>query len=271
MVKRNIQREEHHQEIQEINKVIIVSKLYRIVPDTTITYITTGLRPNTNEDLLYNFGCFSSYDNVDFGIYNCNSGITNEQGTNSLFFFTSPWSCIMALKYMRSQKYQAKILEYDIPDEIIASSVDVITNYTDWQAKGKLVDINKLKSQNPVDINVLKFAIEQIALQDMKLSLKSFCSSNKKYDYDKCCDFIQNAFNRIISSKLNSFNAEKVFYSDFITEKTLIIQYDDFENLYLNNIPELDKLICRSNGIFTHESLQEYDYDSASYRHGFVL
>ena len=55
MVKRNIRRKEHHQEIQEINKVIIMSKLYRIVPDTTITYITTGLRPNTNEDLLYNW------------------------------------------------------------------------------------------------------------------------------------------------------------------------------------------------------------------------
>lgn len=50
MVKRNMQRKEHHQEIQEINKVIIMSKLYRIVPDTKITYITTGKRPK----LMYN-------------------------------------------------------------------------------------------------------------------------------------------------------------------------------------------------------------------------
>lgn len=123
-----------------------MAKLYRVVPDSTVTLITNGYYSDINEALLYQIGFFNPYNNGYFGIYDYNNGITGENNTKSLFFFTSPWSCIMALKYLRGNysNLQAKILEYDIPNDIVNSSSNVITNYVNWQAEGKLIPTNML-------------------------------------------------------------------------------------------------------------------------------
>lgn len=248
-----------------------MAKLYRVVPDSTVTLITNGYYSDISEDLLYQIGFFNPYNSGYFGIYDYNTGITGENRTKSLFFFTSPWSCIMALKYLRGNysSLQGKILEYDIPDEIVNSSANVITNYVNWQAKGKMIPTNMLKNNNPVVHSELKSSIEKMALTDIEKSLITFCSVFDKYSYDKCFDFIFNRFNRINYRK--SQNLDSVFQSDFITGKSIIITYHDFENLFSNNISELNKLIERSDGIFTSENLQEYDFDSSTHEYGLIL
>lgn len=248
-----------------------MGKLYRIVPDSTATLITNGYYTDISEDLLYNIKCFNPDNSGYFGIYDHNTGITGEEMTNSLFFFTSPWSCIMALRHLRDDysNLQAKILEYDIPDDIINSSSNVITNYTNWQAKGKMIPVDMLKNDKLVIHNELKSTIEKMILSDIKSSLKSICSSFEKYNYDKCCNFIFSRINRINYRKTQNIN--RVFQSDFITGKSIIVTYHDLENLFANNISELNKLIEKSNGIFTSENLQEYDFDSPTHRYGLIL
>lgn len=108
-----------------------------------------------------------------------------------------------------------------------------------------------------------------MALTDIEKSLKTFCSNFDKYSYDKCFEFIFNRFNRVNYRK--SQNLDSVFQSDFITGKSIIVTYRDFENLFSNNINELYKLIERSDGIFTGKSLQEYDFDSSTHEYGLIL
>lgn len=247
-----------------------MAKLYRIVPDSTVTLITERYYTDINEDLLYNINCFNPYNNGYLSLYNPNTGITGENRTQSLFFFTSPWSCIMALKYLYEYtNEQAKILEYEIPDEIINSSTNIITNYENFQAKGKLIEVNKLKSNKQISYPEIQDSIEKMTLQDIYESLKILCKDEKKYPYKKSLEFILVRICKIKHNKKSKM--EKIFHSDYITGKSMIITSTNLKNLLNNNITELNKLINNSNGIFTKENLLEYDYDSCIHTYGLIL
>ncbi len=246
-----------------------MAKLYRIVPDSTATLITERYYTNTNEDLLYNLNCFSPYNNGYLSLYDYNTGITGENRTKSLFFFTSPWSCIKALKYFNEfSNQQAKILEYDIPDEIVNQQTNVITNYTNYQAKGKLIPVELLKSQKSISIPDISSNIEKMTITDIYASLEKLCSSDV-YPYKKCLEFVLVRSCKIQQRKKENLN--NVFHSDYITGKSIIITLEDYYNLFNNDIEKLQQLITSSNGIFTEENLSEYDFDTPEHTYGLIL
>ena len=131
-----------------------MAKLYRVVPDVTLTTLTVGYLTDITEDLLYQLGyldhSLSDKDYGYFGIYD--QGMKRETTKDDMFFFESPWSCFRCLLFFDNlySKEGGRILEYDIPDDIVKASRKAFTNYEGYQAKGRRIPIALLQSGKEV-------------------------------------------------------------------------------------------------------------------------
>ena len=169
-----------------------MAKLYRVVPDIVSTVLDTSYSSDIAEDLLYKMGYLSygEHEYGYFGTYERGYGMLAESTEDYVFFFNSPWSCIKGVNFFSDQygHHVARILEYDIPDEIVNNSADAFTNYENWQAKGKKIPVKLLQEGKEVLNELsdeLKTQLEKIALSDTEESIKHFIQSVQESKFSK--------------------------------------------------------------------------------------
>lgn len=65
-----------------------MAKLYRIIPDTISTLLSTGYISDISEDLLYKLGylCYGDHDCGYFGTYEEGKGMSGESTKDYIFF-----------------------------------------------------------------------------------------------------------------------------------------------------------------------------------------
>lgn len=254
-----------------------MAKLYRIVPDTISTVITSGYLSNTIEDLLYKLNYIGIPNERYFGVYQ--KGIVNESNSNTMFFFVSPWSCIMAIRFLndRYSKKVARIFEYDIPDDIVNISDDAFTNYENWQAKGKLISLELLKKNkdvfNQFDDKLQK-DLEKVSLHDANESAVILSENYSQHSFD--------SINQSLTSRLQKINKRRLeqsvqfFKSNIITGKSMIITGIDalkvFDVMFGEKTEEvLLDIMRKSNGILTQENFGDFDFDRPIHQYGPML
>ncbi len=271
-----------------------MAKLYRVIPDATSTVLTTGFLSDITEDLLYKMGYLSCGDTKwgYFGTYEKGKGNCADSTQDYMFFFESPWSCLQALNFFRDPhgKELAKIVEYDISDNIIKASKDAFTNYTNYQAKGKIIPIKLLQKNKEVFTEFsdeLKEKLEELATSDAEESIKRLSKSiqESKYSIHKCDSsfepkgLVERFYGRNLLGKINSRRFEKevaFFETDIVTGKSILITRADKECLQdviyrKGTIDSLSEIIENSNGILTRENFNEYDFDEPGYHYGRII
>lgn len=264
-----------------------MAKLYRLVPDSITSIILTQMYSQVTEDLFYRQNMVEAYSYGYFGLYKKGTGNTAESYRKTMFFFTSPWSCIKGQEFMRDyyggrrsrEKFVVRILEYDIPDEIVSNSDDVFTNCGNYQAKGKLIPVALLQGNrvlhNTLD-EEMRLKLEKQALEDAKetiTALSEFCSPDFMA---KLSAYIDEEWKDIIKERLTLKENEGFFETDIITGRTMLVTSQDYEllsDVRYRRKPEEDLqiLMDKSNGILTPENLKDYDGDAATHRYGFIL
>lgn len=263
-------------------------KMYRVVPDTVGSMITQRYPySEVKEDILYRLNFMAPEIYEYFGLYK--NGMTSEEWTNSMFFFYSPWSCINLLKMIREiygRPVLARILEYDIPDEIANTSPEVFTNYENCQGKGLLIPrdllIGNSKLYTEVPGEAEKEFIE-MGLKDIEEGLNNIAPFVSKESLSSIREYFAKKGRQIVEDRLKKIGAYPfmkldnckiaIFHSDMITNRTMLITKNDLHLLW--NIAggtasdiEIQSLIDRSNGILTMENLAEYDFDRPFHRYG---
>lgn len=271
-----------------------MAKLYRIIPDTTSTVISTGYLSDITEDLLYQLGFLSYGDHglSYFGTYEEGKGNSGESSRDYIFFFNSPWSCVRGLNFL-SDPYGnevARILEYDIQDEIVKESRDAFTNYTNYQAKGKKIPVKLLEKDKEVFDEFsqeLRTKLEEIALQDSSESIKQFCQSVQKSRFSIHknnphinVDYLsQLIFEPSLKQKVNNRRFKKsgnFFRTSAITGRTMVITRADrelMEDILFNKkkIDDLSTIMDKSNGILTLDGLKNYDKDASEHQYDMII
>lgn len=256
---------------------IFMTKLYRIVPDTAATLTTTGYISKITEDLLYKLNYIAQDNKRYFGIYQKGEGIVCNG--EKMFFFTSPWSCIRALRFLDdlySDKV-ARILEYEIPDNIVKSSRNAFTNYENWQAKGKLIPVKLLNNGKGIITGFngeIKQQLGEIALSDATESLDALSSIYNNAEFDSKRDRLLERIQRVNTHRLEQNIS--FFETNMTTGKTMLITNKD--NKCFNDVmyarctkETLSEIIKKSNGILTLDSLDDFDYDVPTHQYGPIL
>lgn len=255
-----------------------MAKLYRIVPDAISTTLTTGYLSDVNEDLFYKLGYINVPSGGYFGIYESGKGMVWEKNSNSMFFFTSPWSCVRGIKFLRDYgDKEAKILEYEVPDEIVNSSKSVFTNYSNWQAMGKMIPLELLLQSNSLCKSLndeLKEKLEQVAVEDVSVSTSVLCQTYSKYDLDSINNFLASRISRINNRRFAG--NVSYFKSDMITGRSMVVTGTDCDVMFdvmtkKSSEEGLCEMMRRSNGILTPENFVEYDFDVPVHQYGPIL
>lgn len=257
-----------------------MAKLYRLIPDSLSVLRLSDETHSIKEDLYYRIGKIDCY-NYNFFDLLVGEEITSETSDNKKFFFNSPWSCIRGLNFINSKYYKipknpsdipriARILEYDIPDEILTQSEDVYTYSDGFQGKGKLVPLQLLQQGAAVltylDRNtkkhLTKMIIDQVEEHFEILKKLNPSDNYKKYFTAQDLQFYLNWRFAVKDS---------FFESDIITNRSMTITDQDFR--LLDDIKsgkrieeDLKPLIERSGGILSIENLRDYDFDNPSYK-----
>lgn len=268
-----------------------MAKLYRIIPDTPSTALTSGYITGVTEDLLYKLGYLEYNKRFRYyGMYCQGQGIRAER--DKKFFYYSPWACIRALRFLDSDYGHelARILEYEIPDDILKASTNAFTNYNNFQATGKMVPIELLRKDEELETQYtdeLRKELEEIAISDAKESLEQLYKSiqeSKSSIYKGNARFqIENLNKSYFDPKrMKNINdirfkeSGKFFRTSIITGKSMIITRADRDLIeeVLNgegNKNELSKITEKSNGMLSLERAEEYYNDSADHEYGMAL
>lgn len=252
------------------NGGVLMAKMYRIVPDAISTVMTTGYLSKIAEDLLYKLGYICSHNDRYFGLYEYGSGIVGEWSTRSIFFFDSPWSCIRALNYIDHEysRKKARILEYDIPDSVVNSSNPTFTNYTNWQAQGRLITLDLLQQGEQVLNSFddeIKEKLRKIALADADESIAAL--NNASFYNSRLASTIERVNNHRLDQNVPFFR------SKFITGKTMTVTEEDCADFFdiiseRKDETALEPIISKSNGILTLDNYVDYNFDNPTHHYG---
>lgn len=252
------------------NGGVSMAKMYRIIPDTMSTVMTTGYLSKIAEDLLYKLGYICSCNERYFGLYECGSGMVSERSTSSIFFFDSPWSCVRALNFIDHEysRKKARILEYDIPDSMVNASKPAFTNYTNWQAQGRLIPLELLQQGEEVLNSFddeLKEKLMEIAMADTKEAIATL--DNMPFSSQKLSGLVERVNNRRVNQSVSFFK------SNFITGKSMIITEKDKSAIHdvmfnKNDDTVLAPIMNKSNGILTPDNYVDYNFDAATHQYG---
>lgn len=253
--------------------------VYRLVPDSVLMTLTTRRMGDVREDLLYKLGMMDSCSYNYFGLYREGIGMVEEGGyKKQMFFFDSPWSCIRALEFLRSYytgrngARLARIMEYDIPDDIINSGDKCFTNYENFQAKGRLIDIELLSDgqiQREMDKD-MAFKLDSIAKVDEEETLVALEMLFGLRDKEKVKKYLTENWHTLMETRLGS---KPYFWSSTMpTGRVMGVTKRDYE-LFMDvifnkkKVDDLKELMQRSRGMLNPENWDRYDFDSPTHRY----
>lgn len=253
-----------------------MAKLYRLVPDSITTVQTTGYKTNVVEDLFYNLGYVAINNERWLGYYRDGEGIVTESPEKGYFFFLNPWSCIRGLTFLDDKFCNriAKILEYDIPDELLSECKNAFTNYESYQAKGIMIPRSVLKGEETVLTevsDVQKQGLSSLSFADATETIE-FLNKTSRFDLDMKLD--KDKLERI--NKRRFENPITYFKTPYITGNKMLINRNYTDKMTANifeisGADAIEYLISVSNGILTEENAKGYDGDSAKRKYGLIL
>jgi len=253
-------------------------KLYRLVPDALSTSIATGYVSSITEDLFYKLGFISIPNSQYFGLYSEGEGMVSEKN-NGMFFFLSPWSCIKGLNFLRDEYVggSARILEYEVPEEMVATCKRAFTNYQNYQAEGMMIPSDLLRNNGEFFTEVndyIKSKLEKVSLQyclDVIEDLNKN-NSNKMVSFEE-----DNFYKKMQRINVRRFRKDELYFSSsFITGRSMLITRDDCDimNSTLDsssNETLLMPIINKANGILSFDNYNEYDQDLPNHKYGMMI
>lgn len=248
-----------------------MAKVYRMIPDTVTSAYSKGYLSDVTEDLFYKLGYlnFNDHEKQYFSVKENNSlncyGDSTDKG---IFFFTSAWSCCRALIFLNSVygNEVARVMEYEIPDGIVAFSKQAVTNHQNFQASGIIVPLDLLTSDWQASTEfteVLRIKLETIGLKDVLESFKSLESIYKgqfsRSEGIKC--FFPFVWEDVNSKRFS--NVGVYGKSHIITGRSFIINRKDLELLIdviyrKKSKDDLNELCEKSNGVLELDDFLNY-------------
>ena len=240
-----------------------MTKLYRFVPDFLATYLKTNFIGSSSlEDVFYDEGLMNINDmkSPHLHVSGEKTGYVYPLITNKAFFFTNPYSIIRAFEYQTKFSSDIlKVLEYDIPDEIVSSSEKACARYINYAPMGVLIDIDLLHDGQEVSLD------KDRASKDMLKGEREVISYITKATGD-------NRFESLSDEELLSLNRyrlvseTKLYKSKYLTGNKCFVSIKDMRSLVPDildkeNKPEDFTLLCGVNNIFTKEMYDNFDLD----------
>ncbi len=257
-----------------------MTKVYRLVPDA-IFMMLSSRTGDVREDLLYKLGFIDTHSYDYIGLYKEGTGIVCEDWRKQMFFFRSPWSCIRSMEFLKNYysgfrgqvNFVARVLEYDIDDDILNNADNAFTNFEYFQAKGKLIDVEQLQenqtSSKEMDEDMTS-RLDAIARKDAQETFDLLRMFFDAQTISKAKSYVEKCWPKFMKTRLE--HPEKVFSSHIPTGRTMTVTKEDSKllcSVAFGERPESDllKLMKKSNGILNADNLQDYDYDSPTHRY----
>ena len=238
-----------------------MTKLYRFVPD----FLSTSLKENyigniSLEDVLYSLGVINYYDmkNAHIGVSGYDTGHVYPLISDRCFFFYNPYSIIRVFEYNAFSDV-IKVLEYDIPDEIVRKSEKAHANYINYDPKGVLIDIDLLHDEDEIQVDN---SILEKKMLELERDVINYLSDALKKEFT---DEELKSLN-----KYRLFDDKRLYKSKYITGNTTYVSKNDMESLMpsstflrydVNCKPSEFSLRSKDKTIFTDEGYKDYDLD----------
>lgn len=163
-------------------------------------------------------------------------------------------------------------MEYDIPDDIINSGDKCFTNYENFQAKGRLIDIELLSDgqiQREMDKD-MAFKLDSIAKVYEEETLVALEMLFGLRDKEKVKKYLTENWHTLMETRLGS---KPYFWSSTMpTGRVMGVTKRDYE-LFMDvifnkkKVDDLKELMQRSRGMLNPENWDRYDFDSPTHRY----
>lgn len=259
--------------------------LYRVIPDYLGGLLENGCINRdamTTEDLFYDLGYANDSEHESYFQIETDPMLVAEKAFGDTswegkFFFTSPWDCLKTFTYIGGiwgnfSAIGVRIVEFDVPDEIIKKSLQGVGAYN-----GELINEIKvpnkylatdgifLKELSPEIISELEKVSERHQHEFIERIIPGY--QNYYHNNPEQVERATKVVNFITKTDLNRsrFANSGVYYKcNYITGRKFTIgKYDMFaiNHLLNNNIPYEEaykEIIEHSNGILTYETIVEY-------------